>query len=70
MNTPEMTSALGFGALVIALIITVFLLLRFLRIPENRYPMDGERGRIIQQIRDDTEHKLSNMSIDHNRRRY
>lgn len=67
MNTPEMTSALGFGAIVIALIIALFLMLRFLRIPENRY---GETERNIQQIRDRTEHKLSNMSIDDNRRRY
>ena len=70
MNTPEMTSALAFGALVIAVIIALFLMLRFLRIPENRYPTDGEPERNIQQIRDRTEHKLSNMSIDHNRRRY
>jgi hypothetical protein len=55
MNTPEMTSALGFGTLIIALIIAVVLLLRFLRKPENRHPMDGQPERNIDQIRDDAE---------------
>lgn len=55
MTTPEMTSALGFGTLILALIIAVVLLLRFLRKPENRHPMDGQPERNIQQIRDDAE---------------
>ena len=69
MNTPELTSALGFGTLVIALIIAVLLLLRLLRKPENRHPMDGEPERNIQQIRDDAELKLSDASVDRNSRR-
>ena len=69
MNTPELTSALGFGTLVIALIIAMFLLLRFLRKPENRHPMDGEPERNIQQIRDDAEHNLTDRSLDGNPRR-
>ena len=69
MNTPELTSALGFGTLVIALIIAVLLLLRLLRKPENRHPMDGEPERNIQQIRDDAERKLSDTSVDRNSRR-
>ena len=69
MNTPELTSALGFGTLVIALIIAVLLLLRLLRKPENRHPMDGEPERNIQQIRDDAELKLSDTSVDRNFRR-
>lgn len=56
MNTPEMTSALGFGTLILALIIAVVLLLRFLRKPENRHPMDGQPERNIGQIRDEAEH--------------
>ena len=69
MNTPELTSALGFGTLVIALIIAMFLLLRFPRKPENRHPMDGEPERNIQQIRDDAEHNLTDRSLDGNPRR-
>ena len=53
MNTPELTSAFGFGTLIIALIIAVVLLLRFLRKPENRHPMDGQPERDIQHIRED-----------------
>ena len=55
MNTPEMTSLLGFGTLILALIIAVVILLRFLRKPENRHPMDGQPERNIQQIREDAE---------------
>ena len=69
MNTPELTSALGFGTLVIALTIAVLLLLRFLRKPENRHPMDGKPERNIQQIRDDAEHKLTDTSLEGNSRR-
>lgn len=55
MNTPEMTSALGFGTLIIGLIVAIVLLLRFLRKPENRHPMEGQRERNIQEIRDEAE---------------
>jgi hypothetical protein len=56
MNTPEMTSALGFGTLIIGLIVAIVLLLRFLRKPENRHPMEGQRERNIAEIRDEAEH--------------
>ena len=70
MNTPEMTSALGFGTLVLALVIAVILLLRFLRKPENRHPMDGQAERNIQQIRDDAEHGTLNGELDESRPRH
>ena len=67
MNTPEMTSALGFGTLIIALIVAVVLLLRFLRKTENRHPMDGQPERNIQQIRDDAERDLKQELRDEHR---
>lgn len=69
MNTPEMTSALGFGTLAVALIIAVVLLLRFLRKPENRHPMDDQLERNIQQIRDDAERGAQNATHDDSRLR-
>lgn len=70
MNTPEMTSALGFGTLGIALLIAVLLLLRFLRKPENRHPMDGQPERNIQQIRDDAARGAQNAANDESRSRH
>lgn len=70
MNTLDMTSTLGFGTLVLALIIAVVLLLRFLRKPENRHPMDGQPERNIEQIRDDADHGTHNNTIDENRSRH
>jgi hypothetical protein len=55
MNTEEMTSWLGFGTLIVALIIALILLLRFMRKPDNRHPMRGERERNIEEIREDAE---------------
>jgi hypothetical protein len=55
MNTEEMTSWLGFGTLIVALIIALILLLRFMRKPENRHPMRGERERNIEEIREGAE---------------
>lgn len=70
MNTPEMTSLLGFGTLILALIITVVILLRFLRKPENRHPMDGQSERNIQQIREDAENGSVNGEVDESRTRH
>lgn len=58
MNTAEMTSALGFGTLIIALLIAIVLWLRFMRKPENRHPMRGQKERNIQEIREDAEHNM------------
>ena len=39
--------------LVAAALVGVFLYVRFMRKPENRHPMDGERERNIDEIRDE-----------------
>ena len=67
MNTPALTSALGFGTLILALIIAVVVLLRFLRKPENRHPMDGQPERNIQQIREEAERGSNHEPRDENR---
>ena len=41
------------GTLVAALAIGIVLYLRHMRKPENRHPMDGERERNIDEIRDE-----------------
>ena len=41
------------GSLVVVLAILVFLLVRFMRKPQNRHPMDGERERNIDEIQRD-----------------
>lgn len=46
-------SFLMFGTLAAVVIIGVILLLRFLRKPGNRHPMDGQRERNIDEIRRD-----------------
>jgi membrane protein implicated in regulation of membrane protease activity len=53
MGTADMTGWLGFGTLAIALVIAIVLWLRFMRKPENRHPMDGQRERHIGEIRDE-----------------
>ena len=67
MNTPEMTSALGFGTLILASIIALAILLRFLRTPETRHPMDGQPERNIQQIREGVENGSINGELDESR---
>jgi hypothetical protein len=51
MDTADMTGLLGFGTLGVALIIAIILWLRFMRKPENRHPMDGQRERNIDEMR-------------------
>jgi hypothetical protein len=51
MNTGEMTSWLGFGTLILFLIIALIVWARFIRKPENRHPMRGQRERNIEEIR-------------------
>jgi hypothetical protein len=55
MNTAQMTGSLGFGTLIIVLVIALLLLIRFMRKPQNRHPMDGQRERNIDEIRKDAD---------------
>lgn len=55
MNIPVMTSPIGFGTLIIGLIVAIVLLLRLLRMAENRDPTDDQRERKIEEMSDETE---------------
>lgn len=46
-------SALMFATIAVALVIGVVLLLRHLRKPQNRHPMEGQRERNIDEIERD-----------------
>lgn len=69
MNTAEMTSALGFGTLIIALLIAIVLWLRFMRKPENRHPMRGQKERNIHEIREDAERNMPHPDTQRHQRR-
>lgn len=53
MNTADMTGLLGFGTLIIGLIIAIIIWARFMRDPKNRHPMKGERERNLGEIREE-----------------
>jgi hypothetical protein len=53
MDTADMTGWLGFGTLAVGLIIALILLIKFLRKPQNRHPMAGQRERNIGEIREE-----------------
>lgn len=53
METADMTGLLGFGTLIIGLIIAVIIWARFMRDPKNRHPMKGERERNLGEIREE-----------------
>ena len=53
MQTDGPVSLLMFGTIGIALILAIFLLMRHLRKPQNRHPMEGERERNIDEIHDE-----------------
>ena len=53
MPTSDFVPALGLITLIAGLLIAVFLLMRFLRKPANRHPMDGQRERNIGEIREE-----------------
>jgi hypothetical protein len=51
MDTVDMTGLLGFGTLAVGLVIAIIIWLRFMRKPQNRHPMKGQRDRNIGEIR-------------------
>lgn len=53
MDTASMTGMLGFGTLIIGLIIAIVMWMRFMRKPENHHPMEGQRERNIGEIREE-----------------
>ena len=53
MNADHPISLLIWVTFAAVLLIGGFVLARFLRKPGNRHPMDGERERNIQEIRED-----------------
>jgi hypothetical protein len=53
MNTADMTGLLGFGTLIIGLIIAIIIWARFMRDPKNRHPMKGEREGNLGEIREE-----------------
>lgn len=55
MAQGEPISALMFGTLIIGALIALFLLLHFLRKPQNRHPMAGEPDRNIGEALDHVE---------------
>lgn len=55
MSGQEMVSSLGFGTLIIVLIVALVVYLNFIRKPRNRHPTEGERERNIGEIRQDAE---------------
>ena len=53
MNAGHPVSLLMFGTFAVVVVIAVFLLVRHLRKPGNRHPMEGVRERNIEEIRRD-----------------
>ena len=53
MNANDLVPALMIFTLAAGLVIALVLFLRFLRKPRNRHPMDGERERNIDEIREE-----------------
>tara|TARA_R110002072_G_scaffold15856_33_gene62902 strand:- start:7833 stop:8003 length:171 start_codon:yes stop_codon:yes gene_type:complete len=56
MGTDNLLTWLAFGTLIAAFVIALVLFLRFMRKPKNRHPMDGQRERDIEEIRDEKHH--------------
>ena len=66
MGTADMTGTLGFGTLIVALLIAIVLLLRFMRKPQNRHPLDGKQERNIGQVLDRKQDQTSADRVPYN----
>ena len=53
MSNNEFVPMLGMFTLIASVMIAIVLLVRFLRKPANRHPMDGQRERNIGEIREE-----------------
>jgi len=53
MDKADMTGMLGFGTLIVGLVIAIIIWARFMRDPKNRHPMKGERERDLGEIREE-----------------
>lgn len=59
MATTDLTGTLGFGTLILALLIAIILLVRFMRKPQNRHPLQGHQERNIAEVLDQKNDKAS-----------
>ena len=54
MDRIQLTGSLAFGTIGIVLLVLILVLVRFMRKPQNRHPMDGERERNIAEIHNES----------------
>jgi hypothetical protein len=66
MSQDELVPSLMLFTLIAVAIIAVILLLRFMRKPQNRHPLEGERERNIGEVLD---HQKSNVAQPQNEHR-
>ena len=66
MGTADMTGTLGFGSLIVALLIAIVLLVRFMRKPQNRHPLEGKQERNIAEVLDREHNRTTNDRIPRN----
>lgn len=58
MSNTELIPSLMLFTLIAGVVIAIVLLIRFMRKPSNRHPMEGERERNIGEMRKDASRDL------------